>query len=174
MLAAKARRLAQRSVWVWAILNLLVLYPAVGATLLDVKCANEAGVGSHAHEQTLDRLNGRSVVLLGDSVTRYQYLELAYYIVYGYCPSRETLPGQYILSEQGWESWDAFYKASSEQLTARTDKIVTSEHCFCSRAFLWPGRVHEARTFRYNDFEVRQLRDTFCWRRSASGNPCTL
>lgn len=132
--------------------------------LLDVTCAHESGLGSHAHEDTLNKLNERSVVFIGDSVSRYQYLELAYYVVHGVCPSRDAHPGKYILSELGWPDWDTYFRETSEQVTRATSKSISVERCFCRRAELSPGRAQELRTFRYNDFQVspRDHNETNC------------
>ena len=117
-------------------------------------CADEAGAGSLAHEHFLDRLNGRRIVFVGDSLSRYQYLELAYYAVYGLCPDEHD--PEYILSEASFNSdWTRFYHESSQLLTSNNSTFQTTETCFCSRSWLQPGSVNEQRVFQYSDVEVR-------------------
>ena len=55
-------------------LQLLQRVCAEGFELLERLCANETGVGTFAHKHVLDRLNGRRIIFVGDSVTRYQVL----------------------------------------------------------------------------------------------------
>jgi hypothetical protein len=117
-------------------------------------CAHETGTGSRAHENTIDRLSGRHLVFIGDSVSRYQYLALAYYVVTGKCADPNS--AEYILSELSFSgSWETFYKRTSEMLTIENQKFRTTETCFCSRLALRPGKLVENRSFQYTDMQVR-------------------
>lgn len=126
---------------------------ARAAEVLRHGCAHEQGVGSRAHSNALDRLNGRKLVFVGDSISRYQYLELASYIVTGRCPAQNRT--DYILSERSWQQWPAFHRGSSDQLNTRSDTFRATETCFCTRERLLPGEVNEQRSFLYSDIEVR-------------------
>lgn len=92
-------------------------------------------------------------MFLGDSVQRYQYLELAYYVVYGRCPSRAGK--HFILAEVRDDNWTKFYQESSEQLNRSDDFYQSTEVCFCTRLALEPGLVHEQRLFQYSDLQAR-------------------
>jgi hypothetical protein len=116
-------------------------------------CKSETGPGSRQHQRALDILGGHVITFIGDSVTRYQYLELAYYLARGVCPADED--EQSVTSEMQWGGWHAFYRGSSALLNHETDSGVSSETCFCTRAELAPGRVHELRSFRYDGAQVR-------------------
>jgi hypothetical protein len=118
------------------------------------KCNKQSGPHSWHHEEYLKRLDGRRIVFIGDSITRYQYLELAYYIVYGSCPDRTGERG-YIISEMEFSSWPDFYKKSSDTLTVQNELFLSTELCVCTRLELSPGMTHEIRTFTYIDVEVR-------------------
>jgi hypothetical protein len=119
----------------------------IGAT-----CASEKGPHSIVHEHYLNRLDGKRIVFIGDSITRYQYLELAYYLTRGKCPDPQD--EGYILSEAKHASWRQFYKASSSALNLDADNFNSRELCLCSRTDLAPGKVMEERTFTYTDVQV--------------------
>lgn len=103
------------------------------------------------HElQCLARLFNRQFV---------QYLELAYYVVYGRCPDQRS--PVYILGEDFGlpkgqrRSWAQMYKDSETQLRVTNKRYTTSEECSCFRTGLKPGQVKERRTFKYRDIKVR-------------------
>jgi hypothetical protein len=129
-------------------------------------CADEKGPLSSRHNRTLDLLNGRSIMFIGDSTTRYQYLELAYYTIYGQCP--DPLSDSYILSESvireradqvgksEAQRWATFYRQTTAQLNANLGSRWSREACFCSRM----GGHHpiaETRLFSMEDAEVCPL-----------------
>lgn len=134
-----------------------------GRVLFPHACSREAGTGSRSHERALDRLNGRRIVFVGDSVSRYQYLELAYFAIYGVCPDQKAAP-EYILSaySAGFHEetrWPSFYNSSTSQLNFKGDVRWSKETCFCARTDLAPGKVFENRAFEYQDSEVRCLQE---------------
>jgi hypothetical protein len=114
-------------------------------------CRSERGPNSYSHEWTLNRLNGKKIMLIGDSVTRYQYLEFAYYVVYGKCPEQDK---DYVISEEWYDGWDDFFTKTSTVLSVDSPPIRTQETCLCAREELIPGRVSETRVFTYVDKQV--------------------
>lgn len=87
-------------------------------------------------------------------MSRYQYLELGYYAIYGLCPNQYA--PEYVLSESSFGGdWSNFYFRSSQILTVHNETVQATETCFCARAFLQPGSVNEQRMFQYTDVEVR-------------------
>jgi hypothetical protein len=152
-------------------INLFVLVPfsfllarlSAAGNVFPRACAWEAGRGSRSHERALNRLNGRGIVFVGDSVSRYQYLELAYYVTHGKCPDK--LAPEYILSAYaaGFPEatrWISFYNSSTSQLNFKGDVRWSKETCFCARMDLLPGQVVENRAFEYQDIEVRYFQQT--------------
>jgi hypothetical protein len=137
--------------------------------LLERTCDKETGSGSLAHEHVLDRLNGRKLILIGDSVSRYQYLELAFYVLFGKCPDKDS--SNYILSERtystdlGTRDWAKFYAETSKQLNVKSTKFSSTETCFCARLSLSPGSVIEQRAFQYTDIQVRANTTPGCTQR---------
>ena len=125
-----------------------------GMQLSERLCDLETGPGSSSHEWALNRLNGKSIVLIGDSRIRFQYLELAYYLVHGQCPDKAS--PSYILT-YGAEGFRTFFKESTEQLNRRTEQFTADEICMCHRLDLMPGQVSEQRVFSYRDRQVRGL-----------------
>ena len=103
------------------------------------------------HAWALDQLNGRTVVFIGDSRVRFQYLQLAYFVVHARCPDK-TSP-DYILT-YGKHGFKTFFETSSRQLNSKTDSHSADETCICHRTELRPGKVEEHRVFTYSDIQV--------------------
>ena len=59
-------------------------------------------------------LRGRRLAIIGDSLTRYQYLNLAHFLAYG---SWYSAP-PHLESERQWGSWGDFFRGSSARLNA--------------------------------------------------------
>lgn len=95
----------------------------------------------------LNRSNGES-----DKCCRYQYLELAFYLSYGRCPA----PGdeKYILNQENFDSYNEFYKVSSQALNVRKSTFRSRELCICARLSLSPREIEEQRTYVYEDLKV--------------------
>lgn len=79
--------------------------------------------------------SGSHIVFMGDSVTRYQYLSLAYLLHFGspiHEDERRGLgPGaKHPLLESTWESWDEFFDST-------TLELAPHEICDCYRARHW-------------------------------------
>jgi hypothetical protein len=145
-----------RAVQVVFVVCTLLASGAFANELIKHVCAHETGMGSRAHENAIDRLSDRYLVFIGDSLSRYQYLALAYYLVTGKCADPSS--GEYILSERSFDrNWPRFYKRTSEILTTQNQKFRTTETCFCSRIDLKPGKLVENRSFRYSDIQVRSI-----------------
>lgn len=84
--------------------------------------------------------------------SRYQYLELAYYLTYGRCPDPEEEP--FILNQANFDSFQNFYKVSSELLNVRRSSLRSREVCLCVRLSLEPGDIEEQRSYVYEDDKV--------------------
>jgi hypothetical protein len=118
------------------------------------RCDEETGKHSGSHEEYLNRLNGKRIVFVGDSGSRYQYLELAHYLVYGTCPDAGTMP--YMLNEVTYTNWNDFYYNTSAMLSVNSGVFRSTETCFCTRYEnrLSPEDSLENRIFTYVDIEV--------------------
>lgn len=106
----------------------------------------------NSHDQAMQALNGKRIYFVGDSITRYQYLELAYFAAHKRCPD-PTRPF-YVLSEAWFNGWDDFYASVSAHLEVETETHRTSEISMASRILLRPLLVGEHRTFHYEDAKV--------------------
>jgi hypothetical protein len=85
---------------------------------------------------------------------RYQYLELAYFLLHGVCPDST------MLDEHSYSSWKDFYNQTSAILDHSSYRVSSTEVCLCARAEGWPvvpGTVSEDRHFLYLDAEVSCL-----------------
>ena len=90
-----------------------------------------------------------------------QYLELAYYIVYGVCPDDKSR--RFLLMEKRFERYsteatphfDVFHRMTSTQLNAQSQSWQSWEICFCNRV----EDFAEDRNFAYIrwDEQVRHL-----------------
>jgi len=72
-------------------------------------------------------LVGRSITFVGDSLARYQYLNLVHFITLGKWYSLSP-PFEY---EPSWSSWQDFYQGTTARLTAKNGQ--TREKCDCYR-----------------------------------------
>jgi len=83
-----------------------------------------------------ETLNTTHVVFVGDSVSRYQYLALAYYLVHERVLNRSLVDN--ISFEKTFGShttdWQRFFYFSSSVLTSSLPSLTTSEVCFCTRS----------------------------------------
>lgn len=58
---------------------------------------------------------GHSIAMVGDSVSRYMFLDLAYFIVHGkHHPRYHHGDSPHLVAENEWGSWAAFYNGSTE------------------------------------------------------------
>ncbi len=55
----------------------------------------------------------RGVVLIGDSLTRYQYLNLMFFLVHGSWESASALPNE---NQNKFSSWNSFFKTTNERM----------------------------------------------------------
>ena len=133
----------------FAAVGWLLFHQVSGMQLSERLCSLETGPESISYEWAVSRLNGRKIVLIGDSRVRFQYLELAYFIVHARCPDKAS--PSYILEPK---EWPTFFKESTEQLNRRTEQYTAEETCLCRRLDLKPGQVSEQRVFSYSDFQV--------------------
>jgi len=80
------------------------------------------------HAETLRRLRGSNVVIIGDSLTRYQYLNLAYWLK----TKKWRSPYPLNENEQNHMSWAAFFELTNQRLGG-------SETCDCYRPWWETG-----------------------------------
>lgn len=90
-------------------------------------------------------LKGTTIVLLGDSLTRYQYLNLAYFIVNHKWASHHP-PNE---SEREWSSWRVFYQGTNNRLKG-------SEICDCFRENI-DEPIIENRVLKHNNITLVYL-----------------
>ena len=115
--------------------------------------------------------------MVGDSVTRYQYIELAFYVTYGLCPEERKRRGfkTPILQTAAFaEGWPAFYKKSSQVLNAVSPQRQTHETCACVKLYHTDGTAtsEEIRNFFYTDAQVGHLMLLACtWLAGSSRCP---
>jgi hypothetical protein len=89
-------------------------------------------------------------------LSRYQYLELAYYLVNGRCQDVED-PGDdgFILNLYTYRNIADYHKRSPNALTRDTEDVYSKEFLFGSRVSMKQGYTKEDRTFMYTDKKVR-------------------
>lgn len=116
------------------------------------RCLDELGP-LNSHDEAIQALDGKRIFFVGDSITRYQYLELAYFAAHKRCPD-PTRP-HYVLSEAWFKGWNDFYAKVSTHLEVETETHRTSELSMATRITLGPLHVCEHRTFHYEDSKVR-------------------
>lgn len=137
--------------WTTALSLFLSWITCAGAESI-LRCLDEFGP-MNSHDEAIQALDGKRIYFVGDSITRYQYLELAYFAAHKRCPD-PTQP-HYILSEAWFEGWNDFYANVSTQLEVNTETHRTSELSMATRITLRPLDVCEHRTFHYEDAKVR-------------------
>jgi hypothetical protein len=91
----------------------------------------------------LTRAAPRGVMLIGDSVTRYQYLNLVYFLETGewYSPNPRNS------NEKEFGSWHAFHKITNARLGGR-------ELCDCFRKENRSGQISESRMYQDRELSV--------------------
>ena len=89
----------------------------------------------HSAEAARSCLSGKHIAFIGDSVTRYEYLSLVYFLSkkqymerYGASVSGEPS----LVNEKDWDSWDDFFTHGSARVAAAVDAEAT-ELCDCQR-----------------------------------------
>eukprot|EP00892_Ulva_mutabilis_P004682 jgi/Ulvmu1/2586/UM014_0037.1 len=135
-------------------LLLLVLYVSSVTAESILRCVDEFGP-NNTHSRAMDALDGKRIFFVGDSITRYQYLELAYFAAHKRCP--DPLRPDYVLSESWYGGFNDFYAHASASLEVNTDTHRTSELSMATRIKLRPLRVCEHRTFHYEDAQGRSF-----------------
>ena len=116
-----------------------------------LRCSDEAGP-SNTWEKAMQTLDGKRLFFVGDSITRYQYLELAYFAAHKRCP--DPTRSDYVLCEAWYGGFNEFYAHASSSLNVVTDTHRTYERSMAARVKLQPSRVCEHRTFHYQDSKV--------------------
>lgn len=76
-------------------------------------------------DEVIESLHGRPVVFVGDSLTRYQYLDLTYYLRHRQFVFKKTM-NHHILLEKTWENWHSFMRNTNHLL-------APYEMCDCYR-----------------------------------------
>ena len=89
----------------------------------------------HSGEAARSCLSGKHIAFVGDSVTRYEYLSLVYFLSkkqymerYGASVSGEPS----LVHEKDWASWEDFFTHGSARIAAAVDAEAT-ELCDCQR-----------------------------------------
>ncbi|KAI8921017.1 hypothetical protein DFJ77DRAFT_145805 [Powellomyces hirtus] len=86
------------------------------------------------HEELLERLSGQTLHFIGDSVTRYQFNQLVYYLETGLIPHRDK-PETLIngthdpCNEKTWASWPKYYHGTTDYVKKSNKKSLTCD-CF--------------------------------------------
>lgn len=109
-----------------------------GAIRLNVGLRGEAQL---EWRNVLQCLRGRRIAFVGDSVTRYQYTNLAHFLAHGDWYSAPPI----FEYEKEWPSWVAYYEGTSARLVTSS----AYEKCDCVRE---NQNWHENRI--YHDFEM--------------------
>lgn len=79
-------------------------------------------------------LSNSTITFVGDSLTRYQYLSLAHFLVHGRFIQRYADDNTSSLTnEKTWPSWPVFYSAGSQLLHVNTSNLTSTESCDCHR-----------------------------------------
>lgn len=92
-----------------------------------------------SRDRVLEALRGQHVAFIGDSLTRYQYLSLVYFLETGRWTSPAGAPVN--THESTWASWAAFHEGTAGRLRGH-------EICDCYRAQKWdPSTVREMRYY---------------------------
>lgn len=99
-------------------------------------CDPEALAGAHA--AVLDALAGEHLVLVGDSLTRYQYLSLVYFLETRRWASPPGAPVN--TNEKSWSNWTEFH-------TGMTARLRGHEICDCYRGPTMDGGIREMRYY---------------------------
>lgn len=100
-------------------------------------------------------LQGRHILLMGDSVTRYMYLSLAHYLTHGHWPDPIINSGEQNVCWEGTHSsWPTFYEYTNAKLNVGN----STEFCDCYRSGIsseYPYNVSENRFFAIADEDIR-------------------
>lgn len=87
-----------------------------------------------SHKSVIECLSGKDVVFLGDSVLRYQYLALAFFIAHGYTQHPYGQGQEKSLTKwMGWGDWQKFYGAVPGVLTRNSTYGRSEALCNCKR-----------------------------------------
>jgi hypothetical protein len=95
-----------------------------------------------------DCLRGKHLLFIGDSVTRYQYLNLAQYIQTGAWTPFSAEGDALTEDEREWPSWTAWF-------TATVARLGGNEICDCYRPLIAVSRCAENRFYYNADVDVR-------------------
>lgn len=119
------------------------LCAALAASAAMPRGARGAGARSFSHADALALLANRSIVFIGDSITRYQYLNLAHFLTTGAWRG----PAPHNENEHAWASWTHFHEGT----TRRLNTGATHEICDCHRVQdeTDPSRILERRYFKH-------------------------
>lgn len=113
--------------------------------------------------QQLAPLRGRHLLLMGDSITRYQYLSLVYFITTGEWTFKSIKTESGTIGDFAWEksyalagNWTNFYAENNALLNTPT----TAERCDCSRTYYTTGKKkvydnYENRFFYHKQWDIR-------------------
>jgi hypothetical protein len=84
-------------------------------------------------------LRNKQVFFIGDSLTRYQYIALVYYLKHGQMLSDDLQPNP--VEEKTWKTWLNFYNGTSS---------ILGDYCDCYR-----DEIYNSNSFQHRSFENR-------------------
>ncbi|KAK4698423.1 hypothetical protein P7C70_g7854, partial [Phenoliferia sp. Uapishka_3] len=102
---------------------LLVCILLTSTIFLTIPVLSQLGYGKplrdpNTFEAGVEKLKGKKVVFVGDSLMRYKYIDVAYFLANGVTVSsvtNSTLPNsQNLINEKSYADWPAFYGASAD------------------------------------------------------------
>lgn len=139
MTMASAEAVARRGAGAAAIIAAMVAVLAPGACRAAMPATWHAGRGCCVHAQRDPRRRvcvppGESIVLMGDSITRYMYVDLAYSLRYGANRSWAFRNASNPLSEKSWaRGWSQFFRTTHTELNSGPSGARADEWCDCYR-----------------------------------------
>lgn len=102
-------------------------------------------------------LSNKTLTFVGDSISRYQYLSLAHFLVHGRFIQRYSDDnGTSLTNEHTWPSWPEFYSKGSQQLHVNSSTVTSTESCDCYRVPNEP--IREFRTLIIHSGHAQRIR----------------
>jgi hypothetical protein len=112
---------------------------------------NSGFLAEKSYKAIINTLKGQTIVLIGDSLTRYQYLSLVYFLEYGVWSTEKIsgFDGRHVINEKQWGSWNDYYNQTNHFLRGR-------ETCDCLRNLPFKYKeAYENRLYENNEFNFR-------------------
>jgi hypothetical protein len=93
-------------------------------------------------------LANKTLLFIGDSISRYHYMSLAHLLAKGVYPQRYADDGAAnvcIMITEHYPTWADYFSKSSSQLASTSPALVATEECNCARPSPMDHRSHENR-----------------------------